>query len=167
MRDRESRDTPWAKLGVLAGVVSALAAVAALTLGSGGGGLAPSTTTPTSSATTSTASTGAKVAATVKTVMTALADDDGATACNNVSPTFAQLDEKQYNAPTCADAVHDFHVASTENGVRWQEMRNAKVINVTVTGNSAAAQVQGAVGTEYLTNINGRWLVSGGQIHFP
>lgn len=104
---------------------------------------------------------------TVKTYLSAFADGNGQKACDQltgqetrtiVQGAVERLPELQ--SATCPDALSK--LSGSLGADEKQTLRDAKITNVHVTGDSATAEVVGGTQTADLTKAHGRWLISGG-----
>jgi hypothetical protein len=108
-----------------------------------------------------------RIQQTVKTYLSALADGDGAKACDQLTgdQTRAVVDHAitslpELQASGCADALTK--LSGSLGADEKQTLRDAKVTQVQVSGDSATAEVVGGSKTAELQKSHGRSLISGG-----
>jgi hypothetical protein len=107
-----------------------------------------------------------KVADTVQTYLSALAEGDGAEACNQLTGEEAGrvFEEEatmlpELGASSCADALSK--LGETLGGEGKQTLERAETTNVKVDGDSATAELVGGTKTVHLRKVDGRWFISG------
>ena len=104
-----------------------------------------------------------EVTSTFKQYLTALANGQGAHACNQLSGSEAQAliqAAASSGVTTCEQAIT--YVSGNLGGDNKQTLQNAKVTNVHVNGNTATADLQGGATTADFTKVGGHWFISGG-----
>ena len=107
-----------------------------------------------------------KVAETVETYMTGLADGDGDQACDQLTGDAkrALVDQIATNLPEI-DSISCPEVLEQLSGVLGEDekgqMRDLEV-TATVDGDTATATVEGGTSDVELTKVDGKWLISGG-----
>jgi hypothetical protein len=99
-----------------------------------------------------------EVTSTVKTFLTAFADGNGVKACAQLTAQEASTAAK--STGSCSSAVHA--LSSDAGGSGAAKLRNAKITSVKITGKNAVATIAGATTQADLTEIGGRWYISGG-----
>jgi hypothetical protein len=104
-----------------------------------------------------------QISSTLTTYLSAVADGNGRTACDQLTGEEARtvLDvSASVGATSCVDAIDK----SSQNlgSAEKQRLRGAKVMNVHVNGDRATADALGATQRAQLVKSGGRWLISGG-----
>jgi hypothetical protein len=108
-----------------------------------------------------------KISDTVQTYLSALAEGDGAEACDQLTGEEAGrvFEEEATMLPelrvsSCADALSK--LGDTLGGEGRQTLEGAETTNVKVDGDSATAELVGGTRTVHLRKDDGRWFISGG-----
>lgn len=103
-------------------------------------------------------------AAALKTYQTAIANGDGATACGVLSPAIqkqavAAAGQAGLHASNCTSLFSQ--IAKHLSPKQRATLRNTKVSNVVIHGDTATATVQGGTQAK-LSKSGGKWLIAGG-----
>ena len=108
-----------------------------------------------------------EIAQTVQMYLAALANGDGAKACDQLTGQQARavfegmvLQLPELRATSCADALSK--LSGSLGADEKAALGGAETTNVRVDGDSATAELVGGTKTVDLVNADGRWLISGG-----
>lgn len=98
----------------------------------------------------------------MRTYLTAIADHNAAKACDEMTAGAKQhlvSIVPKGTGSTCRSVIGT--ISKLITGAQVKQVRNAKIVDVQVRGDTATAKILGAT-TVHLTTTNGRWLISGG-----